>query len=73
MKNYVHENNDFIAPTSVSNKTLYNSNLPTDDLVIKNANIYTVGSGTLAHNYEVGSRIPNTFYANTSLINTHIF
>ena len=72
VKNYVNENNNFIAPTSVSNKPLYNSNKPTDDLVIKNANINTVGSGTLAHNYKVGSRIPNTFYANTSLIPTWV-
>ena len=51
---------------------MYNSNLPIDDLVIKNANNYTVGSGTIAHNYKVGSRIPMTFYANTSLISTNM-
>ena len=68
MKNYVHENNDFIAPTSVSSKSSYDSNLPNDHLRIKNANKYKVGSGTLAHNYNVGSSIPHTFYANTSLI-----
>ena len=61
MQNNVHKNNDFIAPTSVSNIPLSNSNLPVDDLVIKNVNNYTVGSG-----------IPRNFYANTSLISTNM-
>ena len=61
MQNNVHENNDFIAPTSVSNIPLSNIKLSVNDLVIKNENEYTVGSG-----------ISRNFYANTSIISTNM-
>ena len=60
VRNDVHKNNDFIAPTSVSTMPLSHSNLSDNDLVINTENEFMVGSG-----------IPKTFYVNSSLISTN--
>ena len=58
-KNYVHENSDFFAPTSVCQTPLLNSTLPVDNLLMTDAKYNTVSSA-----------VPSTFYVNTSLICT---
>ena len=58
--NNVHENSDFIAPTSISEIPQSHSNLSNNDLVINIVNESLVGSG-----------IPKTFFVNTSLVGTN--
>ena len=59
--NNVHENSNFIAPTSISEIPQSHSNLSNNDLVINIENESLVGSG-----------IPKTFFVNTSLIGTNL-